>query len=111
MNTIKRLTKEEVEKIVEARQAKVRHAWAERMKRLDVEVHRWLIEGRQAQDYAPDASSEYQLAEKIIAAYVDQVVDEADLPELRELLQRFAIDPRHVHTFVRTRLAGLEEEP
>ena len=38
MNTIKRLTKEEVEKIVEARQAKVRHAWAERMKRLDVEV-------------------------------------------------------------------------
>jgi hypothetical protein len=108
MSTIKRLTKQEVEKIIEARQTKVRHACAERMKRLEAEVQQWLMEDRQAQDYAPDISSEFLLAQKIIAAYVDQVVGEADLPELRELLQRFAIDPHHVQTFVRRRLVELE---
>ena len=69
---IKRLTNEEADKIIAARQAKIRQASAERIKRLEAEALR-MMQGRQGQDYIPDETAERQLAEKIIAAYMDDV--------------------------------------
>ena len=100
---IKRLTNEEADKIIAARQAKIRQARAERIKRLEAEALR-MMQGRQGQDYIPDETAERQLAEKIIAAYMDDV-EEASFAELREVLQQFAIDPRLVMTIAKGLLA------
>jgi hypothetical protein len=53
MSTIKRLTKEEADAIIEARKAKVRRARAERIERLEAEAQR-MMQGLQGQDYLPD---------------------------------------------------------
>ena len=100
---IKRLTNEEADKIIAARQAKTRQARAERIKRLEAEALR-MMQGRQGQDYIPDETAERQLAEKIIPAYMDDV-EEASFAELREVLQQFAIDPRLVMTIAKGLLA------
>ena len=100
---IKRLTNEEADKIIAARQAKIRQARAERIKRLEAEALR-MMQGRQGQDYIPDETAERQLAEKIIAAYMDDV-EEASFAELREVLQQFAIDSRLVMTIAKGLLA------
>ena len=63
-----------------------------------------MMQGRQGQDYIPDETAEQQLAEKIIAAYMDDV-EEASFAELREVLQQFAIDPRLVMTIAKGLLA------
>ena len=96
---IKRLTQEEADKILAARQAKARQGRAERIKRLEADALQ-KMQGRQGQDYVPDEPAERQLAEKIIAAYMDDG-EEASFAELREVLQRFAIDPRLVMTIAK----------
>jgi hypothetical protein len=92
--TTKRLTKEEVEKIIAARHAKRRRARAELMQRL-IDEAKQAMHGQQGRDLVPDESAELALVETIIAEYVD-ATDEASFAELRELLQRCAIDPRLV---------------
>jgi hypothetical protein len=104
MPPIKRLTEEEAEKIIAARHAKVRRTRDERIKRLEAEAQQ-AMQGRQGQDYVPDESAELELAEKIIAAYMDDG-EEASFAELREVLQRFAIDPRLVMTIAKRLLVG-----
>jgi hypothetical protein len=94
--TIPRLTKEQVQAIHEARRAKVRHARVELMKHLEVMITR----DRPDKDYTPDEVSEIGLAEKIIAAYVDDA-SEGSSKELKGLLQKLAIDPRHVMTIAK----------
>ena len=94
MRPIKRLTKEEAEKIIAAKQAKARRARAERIKRLEAEAQQ-TMQGRQGQDNVSDESAEFQLAEKVIVAYLDDN-EEASFAELKEILMKFAIDPRVV---------------
>jgi hypothetical protein len=103
--TMSRLTKETVQAIVEASRAKVRHARAELMKRLEAQAQQMIRRDRPDKDYTPDEASELEFAEKIIADYVDDVPGgEASFKELKELLQRFAVDPRHVMTIAKRRL-------
>jgi hypothetical protein len=94
MTTIRRLTKDEAEAIIEAKRAKVRRARAELMQRLADEAQQ-AMRGQQGQDYVSDDTAELALAEKIIATYVDDG-GEASFAELRDMLHRCAIDPRHV---------------
>jgi hypothetical protein len=98
MRPIKRLTKEEAEKIIAAKQAKARRARAERIKRLEAEAQQ-TMQGRQGPDI-PDESAELQLAEKVIVAYLDDN-EEASFVELKEILMKFAIDPRVVMTIAK----------
>jgi hypothetical protein len=100
---IKRLTREEAEAIVEAKRAKVRRARNATIERLEKEA-RQMMQGRQGQDYVPDEGGEADLAAKIIDAYLDDT-SEASFAELREVLQRCAIDPRHVMTVAKRLLA------
>jgi hypothetical protein len=53
------------------------------------------MQGQQGRDYVPDEAAEIDLAEKIITAYVNDA-SEASFAELRDVLQRCAIDPRLV---------------
>jgi hypothetical protein len=101
---IRRLTKEEVNIIIAARRAKVKRARIERLKRLEADM-----QGRPGQDYVPDQSSELQLAEQIIDAYLGDG-EEPSLSELKELLQSFATDPRLVLTVTKRMLAALEDD-
>ena len=110
MSQIKRLTKEEAEKIIAARHAKVRRARAKLMNRLEAEAQQ-MMQGQQGQDYVPDESEELQLAEKLIAAYVDDVPSgEASFAELQELLQASVIHPRLVMAVSKRLLKGPEYE-
>jgi hypothetical protein len=107
MSTIKRLTKEEAEKIIAARQAKAKQARAKLMQRLENEA-REMMQGQQGQDYVPDETAEIDLAERIIAAFLAEV-GEASFAELREVLQQSAIHPRLVAAAVKKLLAESEE--
>jgi hypothetical protein len=108
--TFKRLTKEEAEAIIEARRAKVKRARAELMQRLADEV-RPALHGQLGHDQVADRSAEVDLAEKIIATYMDGVPGgEASFAELRELLLQFAIDPRLVMAAVGKMMFADENE-
>src|SRR4029077_12183774 len=89
----------ERQKIIAERQARVRRARAEHLKRLEAEALR-AMQGRQGQDYVSNEDAELQLAEKIIAAYLDDG-EEASFIELKEILMQFAVDPRHVMTIAK----------
>jgi hypothetical protein len=91
---IKRLTKEEAEKIVEAKRAKVRRARERLIKRLEKEAGQ-MMQGQQGQDYMPSDASELDHADMIITAYLEDAV-EGSFDELRDVLQHCAIDPRLV---------------
>ena len=108
--TFKRLTKEEAEAIIEARRAKVKRARAELMQRLADEV-RPALHGQLGHDQVADRSAEVDLAEKIIATYMDGVPGgEASFAELRDVLQRCAIDPRLVRAVAKRWLSVNEAE-
>jgi len=106
--TFKRLTKEEAEAIIEARRVKVKRARAELMQRLVNEAQQ-ATHGRQGHDYVPDDRAELDLAGRIIAAYVDDA-GEASFAELRDVLQRCAIDPRLVRAVAKRWLSVNEAE-
>jgi hypothetical protein len=108
MTTFKRLTREEAEKIIAARRAKINLARADLVKRLEDEA-RQMMQGRQGEDRVPDEASELQLAEKLITAYVDDV-REASVAELRDMLQRCAIDPRSVMILAKRWLTEREDD-
>jgi hypothetical protein len=103
---MKQLTDDEINAILETRNAKTKRLREEALKHiLDEAMQQMTSQHDRCEDHAANEASELALAEKIIAAYVD-FFDEASLAELREVLQHCAIDPRHVMTIAKRLLTG-----
>jgi hypothetical protein len=99
------LTKEQVQAIVELRKAKVRHEKDDLIKRFEEQALQMIRHDQQHKDYVPDEASELELAKEIATAYVDAAPGgEVTLRELKDLMRRFAIDPRHVMTWAKSLL-------
>lgn len=97
----KRLSEEAHQAIVELRKATEAREREDLIKRLEELIRR----DQQRGDYAPDEESELKLAEEIMGTYVDEVCSgEATFSELKDVLRRLCIDPRHVMTIAKRKL-------